>query len=46
MSGFLDFLTNIIDSDLRSCSNVSVIGDFNSQPTNSILNNFMEANGF
>ena len=46
LSGFLDFLTNIIDSDLRSCSNVSVMGDFNSQPTNSILNNFMEANGF
>ena len=46
LSGFLDFLTNIIDSDLRSCNNVSVMGDFNSQPTNSILNNFMEANGF
>ena len=46
LSCFLDYLTNMIDFFSSSYNNFIVIGDFNSQPTDSIMKDFMEANGF
>ena len=45
-SCFLDFLTNMIDFFSSSYNNFTEMGDFNSQPTDSIVKSFMDANGF
>ena len=46
LSCFLDSLTNMIDFFSSSYDNFIVMGDFNSQPTDSIMKDFMDANGF
>ena len=46
LSCFLDPLTNMIDFFSSSYDNFIVMGDFNSQPTDSIVKDFMDANGF
>ena len=46
LSRFLDSLTNIIGFFSSSYDIFIVMGDFNSQPTDSIMKDFMEANGF
>ena len=45
LSCFLDSLTNMIDFFSSSYDNFIVMGDFNSQPTDSIMKDFMDANG-
>ena len=46
LSCFPDSLTNMIDFFSSSYDNFIVMGDFNSQPTDSSMKDFMEANGF
>ena len=46
LSCFLDSLTNMIYVFSSSHDNFIVMGDFNNQPTDSIMKDFMEANRF
>ena len=46
LSCFRDSLTNMIGFFSSLYDNFIATGDFNSQPTDSIMKDFMEANGF
>ena len=45
LTGIIDFLTGIVDFFSSSYDNFIIMGDFNAQPHDSVMKNFIKVNG-